>query len=138
METFDVIAFVIAVLITIFASRIAFKKQKRRSLDGFIVKQLEDGGINVQQQQMLEFWFYSNNEVGIKVIEDELKQQGFDVFVNETEEDPRYVIRALKKLVPDIVILQKLRADFSQLTKNNGARYDGWGCSANEKIPSEI
>lgn len=130
LNTFDIVGFVIAIVIAVIGTRIAMKKQKRRSLDGYIVKQLEDSGIDVQQEQLLEFWFYSNTEHAINNVEHELNDLDFEVFVSSTDEDPKYVIRAIKKLIPDITALQQLRSEFEHFAKQHGARYDGWGCSS--------
>jgi len=130
LNTFDIFGFVVAIVIAIIGTRIAMKKQKRRSLDGYIVKQLEDSGINVQQEQLLEFWFYSNDEEAINKVENELNSLDFEVFVSPTDEDPKFVIRAVKKLIPDIAALQQLRSEFDRFSKQHGAKYDGWGCSS--------
>ena len=53
----------------------------------------------------------------------------FQVHVSETEQDPKYVIRALKSMVPELSILQGLRKEFNGLAKKYNAVYDGWGCS---------
>lgn len=129
MNTFDIAGFIFAIVVTIIGSRMAFKKQKRRSKDGFIVKQLEDGGIDTSCEQMLEFWFYSNDEGAIKKIETELLARDFEVVVNETDEDPGYVICAFKQLVPDIGALQELRVEFERFSRLHGGKYDGWGYS---------
>lgn len=133
MNTFDIIGFIIAIIITVIGSRYAIKRQKRRSLDGFIVKQLEDSGIDVCQEHLLEFWFYSNNKNAIDSVEKELKDRGFEVVVNPTEEDPKYVIRAMKTLIPDITALKELRSEFERFAKQYGAKYDGWGYSNDGK-----
>lgn len=129
MNNFDLIGFIIAVIVTVIGTRMALKKQKRRSKDGFIVKQLEDSGIDVLQEQSLEFWFYSNDEQGVKCVEDELKAMDFRVLVNQTDEDPCYVVFAYKKLMPDIAELQKLREKFQQFARQHRVKYDGWGYS---------
>lgn len=129
MNNFDLFGFIIAVIITVIGSLIAFKKQKRRSKDGYIVRQLEDGGIDVSKKQQLEFWFYSNDEQAIKCIEIELRDRDFEVILNRTDEDPCFVICAFKELVPDISALQGLRTEFERFARQHGARYDGWGYS---------
>jgi len=133
LNTFDILGFIVAVVVTVVGSRIAFKKQKRRSKDGYLVKQLEDGGIDTQVEQTLEFWFYSNVRSAIERVEIELNQRNFNVIVNETEEDPAYVICAFKRLKPDIEQLQILRNEFEQFARQHGAHYDGWGYSSDSE-----
>ena len=137
MNAFDVIGFVIAIIITVIGTRLALKKQKRRSKDGYIVKQLEDGGIDVLQEQPLEFWFYSNDEQAIKHVEDELASRDFEVLVNQTDEDPCYVVFAFKRLIPDITELQQLREEFERFARQHGAKYDGWGYSGETKTAGQ-
>ena len=133
MNNFDVIGFIIAVILTVIGTRVALKKQKRRSKDGFIVKQLEDGGVDVLQEQPLEFWFYSNDGAAVKLVEAELKLMDFRVLVNRTDENPCYVIFAFKRLIPDITALQQLRAEFERFARQHGVKYDGWGYSGEGK-----
>ena len=132
MNNFDLFGFVIAVIITVIGSIVAIKKQKRRSKDGYIVRQLEDGGIDVSREQQLEFWFYSNDEQAIRLVENELKDRDFEVILNQTDEDPCYVICAFKELIPDISALQDLRKEFEHFARQHGAKYDGWGYSGAE------
>ena len=134
MNTFDIVGFIIAIVVAVLGSLYAFKKQKRRSLDGYLVKKLEDSGIDVLTEQPIEFWFYSNEEVSINSIQGELLDKGFEVVVNETESDPDFVIHAYKRLVPDISELQKLRAEFNKLSRKHGGKYDGWGLSTTDRV----
>lgn len=130
MNTFDILGFIIAIIVAVIGSLYAFKKQKRRSLDGYLVKKLEDSGIDVLKEQPLQFWFYSNEEKAIQHIAEELRNQKFEVIVNDTEADPGYIIHAFMNMVPDIGELQKLRAEFNKMARQQGAKYDGWGYSS--------
>lgn len=127
MNAFDVTGFIIAIIVAVAGSLYAFKKQKRRSLDGYLVKKLEDSGIDVLQKQNLQFWFYSNEESAIRSVEEELAHRDFEVVVNDTDADPGYVMHAFKNMVPDIAELQLLRAEFNKLSRRHGVKYDGWG-----------
>ena len=137
MNAFDIVGFIIAVVLTVVGTRMALKKQKRRSKDGYIVKQLEDGGIDTLKAQPLEFWFYSNDLQAIENVENELTSMDFEVLVNQTDEDPCYILFAFKKLVPDIAALQELRVEFERFAKQFGARYDGWGYSGERQMASQ-
>lgn len=137
MNTFDLFGFFAAVILTVVGSAFAMKKQKRRSKDGYIVKQLEDGGVDVLKKQQLEFWFYSNDEQAIKNVEIELINRDFDVILNQTDEDPCYVICAFKDMIPDISELQALRKEFQRFARLHGAKYDGWGYSGEGKTISQ-
>ena len=130
MNTFDILGFIIAIVVAVIGSHYALKKQKRRSLDGYLVKKLEDGGVDITLEQPLQFCFYSNEANAIQHIADELKNRDFEVVVNDTEADPGFIIHAYIKLVPDIAELQKLRADFNKIARRHGGKYDGWGYSA--------
>lgn len=129
MNTFDILGFLVAIVVAVFGSLYAFRKQKRKSLDGYLVKKLEDSGIDVSITQPIEFWFYSNNKDSIHQIESELNARGFEVVVNDTESDPGYVIHAYREMLPDIAKLQILRRDFNKLSRQHGCKYDGWGYS---------
>jgi hypothetical protein len=126
----DIVGFIVAIIVAVVGTRYAMKKQKSRSFDGYTVKKLEESGFDISKEHLLEFWFYSNKEEAINKVADDLKQRNFEVIVNQTEEDPRYVIRALKSLIPDIGALLSLRVEFDNLAKLHGAEYDGWGCSS--------
>ena len=125
----DPIGFVIAIVVAIVGYRLAAKKQQQRSLDGYTIKKLEDSGMDISSEHEIEFWFYSNNEAGIKKVVKELQQREFEVQFNETEEDPRYVIIAVKQMIPELSSMQILRNELVQIAKSNGVEYDGWGCS---------
>lgn len=132
MNSFDLLGFIVAIIVAVVGSMYAFKKQKRRSLDGYLVKKLEDSGIDVSQELNLQFWFYSNDEKSIRAVEQALQQWGYEVLVNDTDADPGYIIHAFKQLVPDISELQQLRIEFNKLAKHHGAKYDGWGYSGKD------
>lgn len=134
MNAFDIIGFIIAIVVAVAGSLYAFKKQKRRSLDGYLVRKLEDSGIDILQEQQLQFWFYSNEESAIRSIEEELTNRNFEVVVNDTDADPGYVMHAFKHMVPDIAELQLLRAEFNKLSRRHGVKYDGWGYAGNKGI----
>lgn len=129
MNTFDVMGFIIAIIVAAIGSHYAFKKQKRRSLDGFLVKKLEDSGIDVLREQPLQFWFYSNDKQGVRRVVELLEEREFEVMVNDTEADPGFVVHAHKTMIPDITNLQQLRAQFNKMGRQCGVKYDGWGYS---------
>ena len=74
----------------------------------------------------MQFWFYSNEEKAIQHIAEELRNKKFEVIVIDTEADPGYVIHAFMNMIPDIGELQKLRAEFNKMARQQGAKYDGW------------
>lgn len=125
----DWIGLLVAVIVAIWGSHHAMKTQKRRSLDGNTLLKLEDCGIDLSQPQALEFWFYADKQSAIDKVAEELEQRGFQVYLSDTGDEPRYVIRAIKEMLPELSQLQQLRKEFNRLSRSNGAEYDGWGCS---------
>jgi len=125
----DIVGFVIAIIVAIVAYRVAERKQQQKAIDGYTIKQLEDSGMDVSKEHRLEFWFYANIESGMKKLAQELEQRNFEVQLNETEQDPQYVIVAFKDMVPDLAKMQMLRQELVQLASANHVRFDGWGCS---------
>ena len=128
----DPVGLIIAIIVAFLGYRYAGKKQKHRTLDGNTILKLEESGIDTSQPQMLEFWFFSNKQPAIENVAADLEQRGFQVYISDTEDKPRYVIRAIKELVPELSSLQKLRKDFNRLARSHGAEYDGWGFLATE------
>ena len=125
----DPIGLAVAIVIAIIGYRYAAKKQQSRTLDGYTVKKLEESGMDITKEHQIEFWFYSDEETAVTNLADELEDRLFEVHISETEQDPRFVVRALKSLVPELSYLQDLRKEFNCLAKKHNAVYDGWGCS---------
>ena len=125
----DLIGLAIAIVVAIVGYRYAAKKQQSRTLDGYTLKKLEDSGIDITKEQLIEFWFYSDEECAVTQLAEELEKRMFEVHISETEQDPKYVIRSLKSMVPELSYLQGLRKEFNLLAKKHNAVYDGWGCS---------
>lgn len=125
----DLIGLAIAIVVAIVGYRYAAKKQQSRTLDGYTIKKLEDSGMDITREQLIEFWFYSDEELAVKSLAEELENRMFEVHISETEQDPKYVIRSLKSMVPELSYLQGLRKEFNLLAKKHNAVYDGWGCS---------
>ncbi|HEY5603470.1 MAG TPA: ribonuclease E inhibitor RraB [Gammaproteobacteria bacterium] len=122
----DLIGLVVAVSVAIFGYRYAVKKQQARSLDGHTLKQLETAGVDLQQTHKLEFWFFGDKKAAIDTVAAELQTRQFEVYVTETDDAPRYIIRAIKVMSPELAVLQGLRMEFLQLGKAYGVEYDGW------------
>jgi len=125
----DPIGIVVAIVIAIIGYRYAAKKQESRTLDGYAIKKLEESGLDITKEYQIEFWFYADEEAAVTNLAEELENRMFQVHVSETEQDPRFVVRALKSMTPDLSDLQGLRKDFNSLAKKHGAEYDGWGCN---------
>jgi len=121
----DYIGLIIAVIVAFVGYRLAAKKQQTR----MIIKQLEDSGMDISKEHLLEFWFYANMETGMRRVAEELERREFEVQLNETEQDPKFVIVAFKKMVPDLGKMQVLRQELTRLASANHVRFDGWGCS---------
>ena len=125
----DPIGIEVAIVIAIIGYRYAAKKQESRTLDGHAIKKLEESGLDTTKEYQIEFWFYGDEEATVTNLAKELENRKFQVYVSETEQDPRFVVRALKSMVPDLSNLQGLRKDFNSLAKKHSAEYDGWGCN---------
>jgi len=125
----DPIGFVIAIIIAIIGYRYAAKKQLARTLDGYALKKLEEAGQDLTQVCEIEFWFYAEEESAITNLGNDLEELGYQVHISETEQQPKFVLRALKSMTPEITNLQNLRKEFNALGKKYGAEYDGWGRS---------
>lgn len=126
----DSAGLVIAIIVAVLGYGYARKKHKYRTVDGNTVQKLEQSGVDTSQPQSLEFWFFSNQENAIKNLAAELEQRSFQVYISDTEDNPRFVIRAIKQMVPDISELQSLGTELARMAKSLGARYDGWGLLA--------
>ena len=125
----DLIGLAIAIVVAIVGYRYAAKKQQSRTLDGYTIKKLEESGIDITKEQLIEFWFYSDEESAVTQLAEELENRMFKVHISETEQDPRFVIRSLKSIIPELSYLQGLRKEFNFLAKKHNAVYDGWGCT---------
>ena len=126
----DSVGLVVAIVAAIFGYRYAAKKQQSRTLDGYAIKKLEESGLDITKEYQIEFWFCSDESDAIARLANELEERMLEVYVSETEQDPRFVIRALKTMTPELSELQHMRKDFNSLAKKYGAEYDGWGCSS--------
>jgi len=126
----DPIGFAIAIIVAIIGYRYAGKRQQYRTLDGHTLKKLEDSGINTKENLALEFWFYSNNKQAVEQLAEQLQQREYEVYINETEEDPEYVITAFNNMIPELSVMLGLRKEFDKLAKRYGVVYDGWGYGA--------
>jgi hypothetical protein len=125
----DPIGLVVAIVIAIIGYRYAAKKQQSRTLDGHTLKKLEESGLDLTKECRMEFWFYADEESAITSLGNELENRGFQVHIAETEQNPKFVVRALKSMMPELSGLQALRKELNALAKSHGAEYDGWGCS---------
>jgi len=129
LSMLDLIGLAVAIVAAIIGYRYAAKKQQSRTLDGYAIKKLEESGLDITKEYQIEFWFYSDEQSAIKNLAEELENRMFQVHVSETEQDPRFVVRALKSMTPVLSDLQDLRKDFNSLAKKHGVEYDGWGCN---------
>ena len=125
----DILGLVIAVVVAIIGYRYAAKIQQSRTLDGYVIRKLEESGLDLTKECQMEFWFYGDDKSTIVNLAKELEKQKFQVYVSETEQNPKFVIRALKLMVPVLSNMQCLRKEFNLLAKKYSAVYDGWGCS---------
>jgi regulator of RNase E activity RraB len=123
----DPIGLVVAIIIAIVGYRYAAKKQASRTLDGYALKKLEEAGQDLTQACEIEFWFYAEDESAITNLGNDLEDMEYQVYITETEQKPKFVMRALKCMLPEISAMQSLRKEFSALAKKYGAEYDGWG-----------
>ncbi|WP_455366568.1 ribonuclease E inhibitor RraB [Kaarinaea lacus] len=125
----DPIGLVVAIVIAIFGYRYAAKKQQTRTLDGYTLQKLGDSGLDLTKEHLIEFWFYADHESAIIDLGNDLEDLGFQVHISETEQDPKFVLRALTSMKPTLSDLLDLRKEFNSLAKKYSAEYDGWGRS---------
>ncbi|WP_455222524.1 ribonuclease E inhibitor RraB [Kaarinaea lacus] len=125
----DPIGLVVAIIIAIFGYRYAAKKQQSRTLDGYTLKKFEESGLDLTKEYEIEFWFYADEESGIVDLGDDLENLGYQVYIAETEQDPKFVLRALKSMTPDLEDFLTIRKEFNDLARKHNAEYDNWGSS---------
>ena len=117
----EIVVLAVAIVAAIVGYRFAAKKQQARSLDGYSIKKLEASGMDTNKEHQLEFWFYSDKKQAIEGLASELEKDLFEVHISDTEQDPKYVLRAIKSMVPGLQKLQALRKQFNRLAKQYGA-----------------
>lgn len=127
----EIAVLIVAIVAAVIGYRFAARKQQARSLDGYTIKKLEESGLDISSMQLLEFWFYASKKLAIENLASELEKQSFEVHIADTEQEPRFVVRAKKSMIPDLVHMQSLRKEFNDLASRVGAVYDGWGVIVN-------
>jgi hypothetical protein len=104
-----------------------FRRSKKPDLDGLVLVQLRKAGSNLSKPHGIEFFLYFPTQVVAEQAAARIRDTGFEVEVEPAAKGENWLCLATKKMVPDLVVLQKIRGEFNNLAIQLGGDYDGWG-----------
>ena len=95
--------------------------------DSVVVENLRDAGSDVSKPHAIDFNLYVPTEAVAKNIEQQLATQGYEVTVDEGDDD--WAVTATKRMVPDPAEITKVGDSLRKLAEAEGGEYDGWGAA---------
>lgn len=95
--------------------------------DSVIVENLRDAGSDLSKPHAVDFNLYFPDESAARRVGAQLNAQGFDVSIDEGEED--WAVEATKTMVPDADEITKVGKSLRALAESEGGEYDGWGAA---------
>ncbi len=95
--------------------------------DSVVVDNLREAGSDLSRPHAIDFNLYVPTEDAATKIEKQLGAQGFEVIVDQNDED--WSVTATKKMVPDPDEITKVGNSLRKLAEAEGGEYDGWGAA---------
>ena len=97
--------------------------------DARVLEQLRRAGSKLGKPHDIEFFFYFPTEASAQRIVAKLASMAFGAEVRPAAEgssQPWHVL-AVRRMVPELAEIQRLRADFTALAQDENGEFDGWG-----------
>jgi hypothetical protein len=98
---------------------------KKEDPDEVMLKQLEDKGIDLSLPLNIQFLIAFPSQFTADKAAIRIKKSGFHVTII-TSKRLDWVIRATKKMVPELSAIQSFRDEFDHITVTFGGKYHGW------------
>ena len=99
--------------------------------DAKVLFHLAQAGSDLTKPHKPNFAFYFSSEAAARAAEWKLSESGFEVTIEPPDENhERYLVVAVKTLVPTLETIQSLSERFSDLAEELDGEYDGWGAEA--------
>ena len=110
-----------------------FGCSRKPTADEWGVEQLKQLGDDLSLPHTLEFQFRFPTQAAAEQAALRIKPTGFEVSVKADTRDSAWMCVATKAMIPDLVLLQKIHAEFDSLATSSGGRYEGWGMAAEKE-----
>ena len=114
-------------------ARIYFKLRNLRSgaqedWDSRIIDRLRKAGSDPFKAHEVDFFFALPNESAAQAVNAQLERDGFAVDLKAVPDNPDfpYSLHARKSMRLSVPDMRELSRRFTELTHQNGGRYDGW------------
>lgn len=102
---------------------------KKEDPDEAMLKQLKDKGIDLSQPLNIQFLIAFPSQFTADKAAIRIKKAGFHITII-TSKRLDWVIRATKKMVPELSAIRNFRDEFSHMTVTFGGKYHGWEAAA--------
>jgi regulator of RNase E activity RraB len=100
---------------------------KHRDSDQLVLDQLHKAGSDLSRPHPVEFFLYFPGQDAADQAAVQILNAGLEVTVRRSAKGDEWLCFAIKNIVPELAILQKIRTDFDALAARLGGDYDGWG-----------
>ncbi len=98
----------------------------RSSPDARGIDQLARAGSDLTRAHVIEFRFYFPSRATADAVSARLKADGYTVSVEEAVPGARWVLLAMRSMVPLLSEMQLLRSKFDDFAAREGGMYDSW------------
>ena len=96
--------------------------------DRLVIKALKENGSDLSKPHAIDFFFDFPVAKSAQQVCAKLEGEGYAPHVTASDDGDNHTCRAVKKMVPDLEVMQKLTLRFNELAAKHGGVYDGWGC----------
>jgi regulator of RNase E activity RraB len=100
---------------------------KPKSGDALVLDQLRKAGSDLSKPHSIEFFLYLPTQEAAQKVADEIRRKGFGASVKRAEQGPNWLCLGTKSMVPDLLAIEAVRAEFEKTAQSFGGEYDGWG-----------
>jgi regulator of RNase E activity RraB len=94
--------------------------------DQKVIEALKSNGSDLTKVHEIDFFFDFTEFDHAASIANLISEEGFEVRMFENN-DGTFTIEAKKSMAPDLQNMQELTMHFTDLTRDYGGKYDGWG-----------
>lgn len=120
---------VAAVLVVLVATLRRHRPSAGADGDAAVLEQLRAAGSDLAKPHDVEFFFYFPTQAAAQHVADKLNRLAFKTQVGPAvsgSSQPWHVV-AVRRMLPELAEIQRLRVAFTALARSENGEFDGWG-----------